>query len=269
VRLDQARIAIRERSWLDNLDLALHVIRAHLGGVIGCTLAGAVPMMAINHTLISWLTAGQAEWDSLPQVLGWSIVLVMIEAPLAMAPLTIYLGQALFVERPGPRRVAAEFAGSLPQLLLFQVLVRTSLAVPIVTWFLPYTFWPYLNEVIVLERNPLSARSGGMSTLKRSGLLHRGNSGDYLARALASALVAIALLVGIELAQTTAIEWLLGLESGWTLDALSLQAALWIVAAYFTVVRFLSYLDQRIRFEGWEVELLLRAQRERLTRQPA
>ena len=29
MQLDQARIAIRERSWLDNLDLALQVIRAH------------------------------------------------------------------------------------------------------------------------------------------------------------------------------------------------------------------------------------------------
>jgi hypothetical protein len=32
------------------------------------------------------------------------------------------------------------------------------------------------------------------------------------------------------------------------------------VAAYFSVVRFLSYLDLRIRHEGWEVELLMRAE---------
>jgi hypothetical protein len=45
-----------------------------------------------------------------------------------------------------------------------------------------------------------------------------------------------------------------------------MQLAFWIVAVYFAVVRFLSYLDGRIRNEGWEVELLLRAQRGRLTR---
>jgi len=50
---------------------------------------------------------------------------------------------------------------------------------------------------------------------------------------------------------------------------LALQGVLWTVVVYFTVARFLSYLDQRIRNEGWEVELFLRAQRERLTRQTA
>ena len=59
---------------------------------------------------------------------------------------------------------------------------------------------------------------------------------------------------------------LLGLEpsaAGWLVET---QLAFWIVAVYFAVVRFLSYLDGRIRNEGWEVELLLRAQRGRLTR---
>ena len=45
------------------------------------------------------------------------------------------------------------------------------------------------------------------------------------------------------------------------------QLSLWVVAGYFTVVRFLCYLDRRIRREGWEVELLMRAEGERLSRQ--
>jgi hypothetical protein len=39
---------------------------------------------------------------------------------------------------------------------------------------------------------------------------------------------------------------------------------LWLVAAYFSVVRFLAYLDLRIKHEGWEVELLMRAEGLRL-----
>jgi hypothetical protein len=35
------------------------------------------------------------------------------------------------------------------------------------------------------------------------------------------------------------------------------------------VARFLAYLDQRITSEGWEVELALRAQRQRLLRHAA
>jgi hypothetical protein len=36
------------------------------------------------------------------------------------------------------------------------------------------------------------------------------------------------------------------------------------VVAFFAIVRFLSYLDLRIRHEGWEVELLMRAEAVRL-----
>ena len=46
-----------------------------------------------------------------------------------------------------------------------------------------------------------------------------------------------------------------------------LQLAGWLVAGFFAVVRFLSYLDLRIRREGWEVELLMRAEEARLQRQ--
>ena len=41
-------------------------------------------------------------------------------------------------------------------------------------------------------------------------------------------------------------------------------ACLWLVVAFLAVVRFLSYLDLRIRHEGWEVELLMRAEALRL-----
>jgi hypothetical protein len=36
---------------------------------------------------------------------------------------------------------------------------------------------------------------------------------------------------------------------------------------YFTVARFLGYLDLRIRNEGWEVELMMRAEATRMSRQ--
>ncbi len=36
------------------------------------------------------------------------------------------------------------------------------------------------------------------------------------------------------------------------------QFAVWLAIAFFGVVRFLTYVDQRIRLEGWEVKLRLR-----------
>ena len=37
------------------------------------------------------------------------------------------------------------------------------------------------------------------------------------------------------------------------------QAGVWLAIAYFGVVRFLSYIDRRIRLEGWEIELRFKA----------
>jgi hypothetical protein len=269
VKIDQARIAIRERTWLDNLDLALHVIRANAAGVVIASLVGIAPMIAINFAIVKYwygtLLAEEAGFDAMML----AILLVMIEAPLATAPLTLYLGQALFLEKPVPRQIARDFVACLPQLILYQLIVRAVLIVPILTWIIPYALWPFLNEVILLERNPLVGSRGQMSTMKRNALLHRGNSGDYLARAILAGLLALALILALVTTKNVLLGVLFGFEEAWTSQVISFQCALWTVAAYFTVARFLSYLDQRIRGEGWEVELTLRAQRERLTRHAA
>ena len=64
--------------------------------------------------------------------------------------------------------------------------------------------------------------------------------------------------------------WFFGvlLVGKWELDpsteTVRFELALWFVVGFFTIVRFLSYLDLRIRREGWEVELVVRAERTRL-----
>lgn len=266
MRIDQARIAIRERSWLDNLDLALQVIRTLGAGVLAAGLVGAVPMVAVNFAIVSSVYGNQLAEDAGFDAIVLTMLLVMIEAPLATAPLTLYLGQALFVEKPRPRQIARDFAACLPQLMLYQVILRTLLILPIMTWIIPYAMWPYLNEVILLERNPLIGRRGQLSTMKRNSMLHHGNSGDYLARALGAGLLALALILALVTTKNLLLEVLLGFDQGWTARVISLQCVLWAVVIYFTAARFLNYLDQRIRGEGWEVELTLRAQRERLAR---
>jgi hypothetical protein len=268
VQIDRARIAIRERTWLDNLDLALQVIRTNFAGVTAAALAGVLPMILINWAIVEFLFGEQLSEGADSDAMLLGTLLVMIQAPLATAPLTLYLGQALFVARPSGKRIAQDLWSCLPQLLLFQVVLRTVLILPILTWIVPYGLWPYLNEVILLERNPLTARGGQLSTLNRNALLHR-SGGDYLLHAVGAGVISLLLISALWVTQAQLGEMLLGIEEGWTAQILTFQCALWIVAVYFTVARFLSYLDQRIRSEGWEVELCLRAQRDRLTRQAA
>jgi hypothetical protein len=49
-------------------------------------------------------------------------------------------------------------------------------------------------------------------------------------------------------------------EPGPTMLRYAYPLAMWVVAGYISIVRFLGYLDLRIRHEGWEVELRLRAE---------
>jgi hypothetical protein len=157
----------------------------------------------------------------------------------------------------------------LPQLVVLQVLLRTVLIFPVMTWVVPYGIWPYLNEVILLERNPLLSRQGNVSTLKRNMNLHRNNNGEFLLRAVGAGILAALLIASLWLTQRTLLDTLFGFRAPWGGQVVAFQAVLWLVVVYFTVARFLSYLDQRIRTEGWEVELFLRAESDRLTRRIA
>ena len=269
MQLDQARIAICERSWLDNLDLALQVMRSRAAGLAASALAGVIPLVAFNYLLLWWLHTRRFSDDMSTGTYVLSTLLVMVEAPLAMAPLTLYLGQALFVEKPQPRQMAHDFWACLPQLVVLQVLLRSLLIFPILTWIVPYGVWPYLNEVILLERNPLFSRQGQVSTLKRNLNLHRNNNGEFLLRAVGAGVLAPLLILALWLTQREMLETLFGFHSPWGGQVLALQVVLWLVVVYFAVARFLSYLDQRIRTEGWEVELFLRAESDRLARRIA
>ena len=235
--------------------------------------AGIVPLAVLN----GWLLADYAERDfELGFPLAYMVymaLLILFEAPLATAPATLYLGKALFTERPDAREIAGDFRRSLAQLLVCQVLLRL--------WYLR---WSYLNEVILLERNRLRQKKGsGESTLQRARILHLGEGGDLVARGFAVIVVGGLLFASIWLSMSwisclvrsrsssvriLSVRVILLGQWEWAFDrptyTFYFQLALWIVVAYFTVVRFLSYLDLRIRREGWEVELIMRAERARL-----
>ena len=90
--------------------------------------------------------------------------------------------------------------------------------------------------------------------------LHGPNAGELVSRWMGSLLVALVLVLCL-----LATMWFLWgmLLFDWNWGPFMLHCcfplSLWMVAGYFSVVRFLSYLDLRIRREGWEVELIMRA----------
>jgi hypothetical protein len=291
VRIEQTQIAVRERGTLELMDLALHVTRRFALPLAATMAVGAAPVALLNAWLLRNMTIvgfdGSFAWRY-----AWDMtLLVFLELPLASALATTYLGQALFVERPSGRQLWRDIRASLPQLLLYQLLWRGVLP----AWLLLLTISsphqmdsgevlmamgciyvaiarglrPYLNEIVLLERNPWRARiRHAMTTARRSTALHIGSGGDLFVRSFLAAVVAAAMAVTLwyslcfmrgKLANQT--------EFDDAVFAIYLPLSLWLVGGYFTVVRFLSYLDLRIRSEGWEVELRMRAEAAPLARQ--
>lgn len=257
MELDRHRITIRERTYVDILDLALRVIRQSAWPLVGMFCLGVLPMVVLNQWLLSGYEEDQFDPDAPVQRVFLMMLLIVFEAPLAMAPATLYLGQALFTERPRLRGIVRDLLESLPQLVIYRILLR------------PFCFhWTYLNEVILLDRNPIWRKSPqGRTTYSRAKTVHRGESGDLFGRSFLSLGLGMLLIVAIW-CSLGALHTMLAGRMEWpaSMYTFYLPLTMWIVICYFTVVRFLGYLDLRIRREGWEVELAMRAERARLTR---
>jgi hypothetical protein len=295
MQLDRTRIAIHERGVLDTMDLALRLVRVYAWPLFVLLLLGAMPFVVLNQILIGWMLqwdAGEAYLEEALQVWRYiwvMIVLVVIEAPLVTSFITSFLGQVVFLERPRLRELVGDVwkaggpliwchligRGVLPALLLVAVIDRDSpfsgaelwLILLLIAVCLRRGLRPFINEIVLLERSPLRSEDPTAITIsKRSVMLHGPSGGDLLIRWFVSAMfnfVAFGFLLGtlvclqgIFLDDWTPGRWFFQIG-----PALSL----WLIAGYTAVVRFLTYLDLRIRQEGWEVELRLRAEASRLT----
>ena len=101
MQLDSTRIAIRERGFPEILDLSLRVIRVHGLPLVAALAIGVIPLQLVNYLLLSGLLSGvDFEVEAPEGYLVALAILVVWEIPLATAPMTLYLGQALFVEKP-------------------------------------------------------------------------------------------------------------------------------------------------------------------------
>jgi hypothetical protein len=266
MQLDKTRIAIRERSFGEILGLALQVTRSGAGWIVLLWLLGAIGFAVLNGLLLDAVLVEELETEE-PPVGYWMlmVLLVAIETPFATAPITLYLGKMMFNAPFHFRTMMAELVRSLPQLVLFQGILRT---IMMAILFLPYWLMPYVGELILLERNPLfSGKHHRLTTNRRSRNLHSNSGGELFGRWLLATGVGAALTVAFGYGMEELLMQIGGVEITQLMrHRVIYPLALWLVVGWMAVVRFLAYLDLRIRREGWEVELLMRAEAARLRR---
>jgi hypothetical protein len=269
MRLDQVQVVVRPRGVLECLDLAVLVCGRRPLGVAVAAALGAAPMILINRLAF----VGAESEESLASCM----LLTALEMPWAAAPLTLFLGQAVFSGRftaASWRESLRAAAGAIGPMLLYQTLLRGLAFVTCVgalAW-VPAAY--FLGPVILLERGRTAGVPGRCLAMTRCGL-------DRIPLLLV--IDAVLLVVGWGVG-TWFLETFASLWRGGSLDdvvraafdpfaedgdaALAAvqafvswpsQIAFWAAAMFVTAYRFFTYLDTRIRHEGWDVELKFRA----------
>jgi hypothetical protein len=280
MRQDQTQIVIRERSLIDILDLALRVGVTYCIPLMLSLLTAVLPLALLNWWLLRWMVMDSPDELAIWRFVSAMTCLIVIQAPLASLFLTTFIGQAVFMARPRPPEVFSA-AWKASWRIIWCHLIRRGIGL---SWGLAYNiprldeysgqeFWilmlafyslairafrPYLNEIILLERSPLRSPERRKTVKGRNHSLHSPNSGDLFGRWMGGACIAIPLTISVVMSIWFCFGMLL-FDWSWgpVMMHVCLPAAIWLVTGYFAVVRFLSYLDLRIRREGWEVNLVM------------
>jgi hypothetical protein len=249
-------IVIRERSQADLADLTLRVIRKHAGPLFVCLLIGILPFILLNGWLTYEYIVDWGDYDAELWPFLWiTTLLTLIEAPFATCLVTLYLGHWMFVGRPRKIMLLEAFLETLPQMLFYQAFLRP--------FFILHVFMP---EVILLERTRIRPRDGRVSTFKRNRMLHWNELGNLFGLRvicysfgagligcwLVIAFYAAPFVIGSYFPPEQWLPWLYAF-------------LLWLMAGLFAVYRFLCYLNVRIRHEGWELDLVMKAEKLKLT----
>jgi hypothetical protein len=291
MQLDRTTIAVRERGLLDTLDLALHVTRAFAKPLLWTMASGAVPLMAVDYLLFGWMARMAEHEGEFPFRFVYHLTIqVFLQAPLASVFATAFLGDAVFETQPRVRTAFRRVRQVWPRLAFCQLLLRgvgagwlLLLALErgrefdfllegfVMFLLIAYaaalrSFRPFLNEIILLELNPLVLRNRpGKTVGQRSADLHNFNAADWLFRWVGASLVGSMLTLAcygccLFVSGVFLNDW----SQSWWMVRICLPLSMWLVVTYLTVFRFLSYLDLRIRQEGWEVGLRLQAEASKL-----
>lgn len=298
MQLDRTHVVIRPRTTSEICDLALLVLRKYFAPFCFAFAVGALPWVLIDLALLGPLVY-DTEFEGIVDgstisLRIWHVwmmgSLVFIQAQIAGIFATSYIGQAVFESRPSFRQVASSVGKITHRWIWVLGIVRGPiLTVGLIvaclldgdarTLTLTCTILisiyivairatrPHTPEIVILEQPPLRSREPLVKIPlgKRSRYFHSVVTGDCVSRCFVMSTLAIVLTFSIFMFFI----FLQGIfYRSWSMGLLAqlvyLPLAMWIVAGFMTIVRFLAYLDFRIRLEGWDVELGLRAERERM-----
>lgn len=293
MQLDQTHVAVRVRTLSEIGDLALVLLHRYPSTLFIGFLIGALPWIIANAAVLYWIPITEAQYGlnddeafaELARYAIWMSLLVFLQTPAAGVVTTIYLGQAVFEQKPtwgSALRVAREqfwrwfyCLGIRRLAFLVWVYVAFRLFQPFDGFFdgfVPAIIFlsalvvrasrPFLPEMVLLEMCPLRSKDDREITLsRRARALHRPAGNDVGSRWFLVGITLMVIFGGL----FYSLIFVLGITTGyWEFGLVTylvlFPISLWVVAGLSVLVRMIAYLDTRIRLEGWDVELAVRAE---------
>ena len=199
--------------------------RAHLPRFLLAFACGAVPLQILNHFWLRDLAAVNFREGEITATETWQLIgfilcvaqMVFIESQLAGIVATKYLGLVLFQEEPRILPVLRQVGRTGWRLLWCQGLTRGVIVAGVLAAWSRSSNWsfiwlgsltclivlmralrPFLNEIVLLENNPLLATKAHSLTIgRRSYRLHAPSSGMLIGRWFCSALIGVALSISV------------------------------------------------------------------------
>ena len=294
MQLDRTHVVIRRRTLPEIGDLALVMLRRYPSALTVGFMIGVFPWLIANWILIGWIPLEEAKYglgddEAMAEIwryIAWMAVLVVLQTPLAGAATTLYLGQAVFEQKPPWSFVFKQLKKQVGGLLWTLGIKRLAIPAMVICAFrfgqAANWFWdmvvpgglmltiafirsnrPFLPEILVLEQCPIraSGAENAITVARRSKSLHQPMASDLGGRYMSVSFVLFWLFLSVLYTFVFCRGITLGM---WNWDLVFLLGmipiALWVVAGTSVIIRLLNYLDTRIRLEGWEVELAVRAE---------
>ncbi len=238
-----SRVALRDRTLLDVLDLSLRFLASHKTAFTKMSACVSVPAF-----FVSWLAALTFGWW-----LGWVTAIVL--ASFAEAPFVALASRLVFQPTVPTREALGAGLSAIPRLFGLRVLQASGILAGAIFLVLPgfwvATLFVFATEVTVLERASVTA---SVSRMQR---LVSGYFGDVLmAMLLFWVLCLLAVAIG-SAAGSAFLEGLLQIRMRRSEDQMGGPLALfgmWLALPFLTTARFFVYLNLRTRREGWDIQ---------------
>lgn len=247
VDLTRTRVVIRAREQNELYDLALAVIRRDGWSLLRWWLIGTIPYFALMQAVVFLFFP--SVWEEWP--VDYELALAFLVSCAALPPfsiltssMTTHLGLSVFTKKPSFSEVWRIWRSRLPHLLFAQLF--------------PFSAGGFsLSEVVLLECLSPTVRRGRdalrrrLRTLSSYGLSINQLGGTFAVQTF--------VITGLVMGGILSCNEILDIRTTWGLSVLSFQIGLCVAAGFNRVLRFLFYLNSRIKYEGWDVELATRA----------